>query len=60
MKADEGDLPVYGEGRGGDLRRGLWRRRVLLVSRRYVWLGMVLVSVAIWGGLLGIIVLWGW
>lgn len=36
------------------------KRRLYLSMQRFVWLGMIAVSLAIWGLLLGIIVLWGW
>lgn len=43
--------------RGGYRPLGL---RLVLMARRYVWLSMVAVSLAIWGGMLGFIVWWVW
>ncbi|BEN62130.1 TPA: hypothetical protein ACKQIG_004825 [Serratia marcescens] len=42
------------------LQQGVCIRRLWLLSRRMVWLGMVTVSMAIWGGVLGLIAWLEW
>lgn len=41
----------------------VWRRRCRklgVLSRRFVWLSMIMVSLAIWALLLGFLVWWDW
>lgn len=41
-------------------QRHVYVRRLLIMSRRMVWLGMLTVSMVIWGLLLGLIVWLEW